>query len=67
MMSIHNYVQYRCNINPRYSRMHCIVRKQGGRYLNLSFKRRMSVSVHSILKENVRYTSCESQYWMGCA
>jgi len=67
MKSIHNYVQYRCNPNHRYSRIQNRIRKQGGRYFNLFFKRRMSVARYTMLKENVRYSLCESQYWMGCA
>ena len=71
MKSIHNYVQYRCNPNYRYSRMQgkkSRISNYGARYFNLFFKRRKSVLArHSMLKENVRYSLCDSQYWMGCA
>lgn len=67
-MTIHNYVQYRCNANLRYGRM------QGKRsrlsynsvYTKIDIKRRVA-RWQPVFKENIGYILNESQYWLGNA
>ena len=67
-MSVHNYIQYRCNPNNKYSPM------QGKKsrvsydaiYTKIDVKTRKA-RWQPIFKENVGYTLNDSQYWLGCA
>ena len=67
-MTIHNYIQYRCNANLRYGRMQ-------GKRSRLSYNslyRKIDVKMRKarwqpVFKENVGYTLNESQYWLGNA
>ena len=68
MRSIHNYVQYRCNPNHKYSRLHCRISRlsYNAIYTKIYVKTRKG-KWQQVFKENVGYTLNDSQYWMGCA
>ena len=65
-MTIHNYIQYRCNANLQYGRLQ-------GKQSRLSYNSlytKIDIKIrkarwHPVFKENVGYTLNDSQYWLG--
>ena len=68
MRSVHNYINYKCNPNNKYSQMqseHSRVR-YSALYRKLDVKTRVG-KWKPVFKENVGYTLNDSQYWFGNA
>lgn len=66
MRSVHNYINYKCNPNSKYSPMKSEYDRitYNGSYKKISVKIRKA---EPVLRENFGYCFNNTQYWMGNA